>query len=924
MVELTLLTVVFELLPPLIVTVIYLLFLGNRKNKFIEAFIVLMYLKTFTFFLYAIQISESAVGGGFDPSIPMALLSWIAFTDLLFHVAYTLQEYLTWVMVSFIAALFGMLVLGIKLALQEPLQMKFKNLIGRITGSEPKSDGYSGLRDRLDNIRFEGVEPQPLDPHVQAKAWREGWKDYLIIGLATLLPSISAYLGSFDNYLLGMIGHENYEAPDAYVLGVLIFLTWIYRFGYPASNRIAKGAGLKLGNRDIGGEMMQGVLGWFFRLNVLLTGATIAFDVWRVLSAPQGSAIALNGLTWMMDYYSAGLLSAAPPILFAILLLPLTEDFAVVLYKKLFDKIYRRSGTDVPSRTYDPSITNEPSGKTATAVSALVTGLLVTGVFVGSVMAVTLRYSADRFFHGAMTQFYLLPGEVDDDVFNLMNNPTNNFMMINPTMWTLLMLAIPFVSMMLIGIMGHFAKSRGGSNELFALIAGLTLSVATWFLLPGMDYMINIASVPANLGGSEFYRLRPIIIAPGDEQYLARLAAQFIVNLPIYVCTALFILYFFDYRKKWKEQTGEVSGPLLNVQRQDVIDATKLFALGLVCSVVGVWLLTIFLDPALVGLTIDSVFAEIAAPNGLEAVLEHYVLTQTDSRFLIIAEHNLIRTLLMLIIGPIFWASILWLVAAKRKDSVDNRLGWFSSMTLLVVAVGTGFWTLLDMERGYFDPDAWPWGLAANMALRALLVFGIFLVLILVVIGIRKATGRDMGIWWLPLFVTLFCLEYFVYDDQFTVIALVVLPLILTVLYRVALRGRPQVKAEDPLVTYIKMSLMSLAIAEVLSTALILGGLSIINFMYGGNVLFFLAHILPHAVVEIPAFLFAAAISFRIARDMWPSLEAEDWDSIPSKTRNLLSDERIWRTYALIVFFLLIAALIESFVTPLVVMMIGG
>jgi len=910
MVALNLLTVVFELLPPLIMTVIYLLFLGSRKNKFIEGFIVLMYLKTFTFFLYHILMSTSTVGSGFESGIPMSLLSWIAFTDFLFQVGYTLQEYLTWVMVSFIAALFGMLVLGIKLALQEPLQMKFKNLVGRITGSEPKSDGYSGLRDRLDNIRFEGVEPQPLDPQVQANAWREGWKDYLIIGLATLLPSISAYQGSFENYLRLRLSLPGYVAPDAYVLGVLIFLTWIYRFGYPASNRIAKGAGLMLGDRDIGSEMMKGVLGWFFRLNILWTVATIALDVWSIIRFAG-----LSGLNLMTDYYIAGLVSAAPPILFAILLLPLTEDFAVVLYKKLFDKIYRRGSTSIP---------DESSGRTGTVVSALVTGLLVTGAFVGGVMAVTLRYSADRFFHGALSQFYLYPGEVANDVYILMNNPDNNFLMITPTIWTLLMLAIPFVSMLLIGILGHFAKSRGGSSELFALIAGLTVSVATWYLLPGMDFVINIAATPANLGGSEFYRLRPIIITPGNMQYLARLALQFIVNLPIYVCTALFILYFFEYREKWKEQTGEVSGPLLNVQRQDVIDAVKLFALGLVCSVVGVWLLTIFLDPALVGLTIDSVFAEIAAPNGLEAVLEHYVLTQTDSRFLIIAEHNLIRTLLMLIIGPIFWASILWLVAAKRKDSVDNRLGWFSGMTLLVVAVGTGFWTLLDMERGYFDPDAWPWGLAANMALRALLVFGAFLVLYLVVIGIRKASGRDMGIWWLPLFITLFCLEYFVYDDQFTVIALVVLPLILTLLYRVALRGRPQVKAEDPLVTYIKMSLMSLAIAEVLSTALILGGLSIINFMYGGNLLFFLAHILPHAVVEIPAFLFAAAISFRIARDMWPSLEAEDWDSIPSKTRNLLSDERIWRTYLLIVFFLLIAALIESFVTPLVVALVGG
>ena len=73
MVTLNLLTVVFELLPPLIVTVIYLLFMGNRKNKFIEAFIVLMYLKTFTFFLYHLIISTSTVGAGFDPGISMAL-----------------------------------------------------------------------------------------------------------------------------------------------------------------------------------------------------------------------------------------------------------------------------------------------------------------------------------------------------------------------------------------------------------------------------------------------------------------------------------------------------------------------------------------------------------------------------------------------------------------------------------------------------------------------------------------------------------------------------------------------------------------------------------------------------------------------------------------------------------------------------------
>jgi len=78
------------------------------------------------------------------------------------------------------------------------------------------------------------------------------------------------------------------------------------------------------------------------------------------------------------------------------------------------------------------------------------------------------------------------------------------------------------------------------------------------------------------------------------------------------------------------------------------------------------------------------------------------------------------------------------------------------------------------------------------------------------------------------------------------------------------------------------------------------------------------AGILPHAVIEIPAFLFAAAASIRVARNLSPSLQAEDWDGIPSKTRELLSDERTWRSYILIIFFLILAAIIEVSVTPIV------
>ena len=164
----------------------------------------------------------------------------------------------------------------------------------------------------------------------------------------------------------------------------------------------------------------------------------------------------------------------------------------------------------------------------------------------------------------------------------------------------------------------------------------------------------------------------------------------------------------------------------------------------------------------------------------------------------------------------------------------------------------------------------------------------------------------------------MFALEYFVYDDQFTLIALVVVPLFLAAGYRIFFSKHVN-EGEDFLITYIKFSLMSLAISEVLSTALTIGGIAIIQLTAppptGGNVAWFLASILPHAIIEIPVFLVAAAASIRIGKNLWPTIESEDWESIPSRTRALLGDERTWRTFALIAFMLILAALIESFVT---------
>jgi len=918
MAELTMLTLVFEFLSPLIVTVVYLVFFSNRSNKFIEAFIVLMYVKTITFFLFWIWSIDVSVVPGFDAAVGANGLIWMLITDFVFQFTTTLQEYFTWVMLSFFAVLFGMIVLALKLTLQDPIQKRFSRASRRNEGSEPKSDEYTGLRDRLENITFEGIEPQPLDPEVQSRAWRDAWKDYLIIGLATIVPSVFVYNGGIVNWILFNASYPGYEVPPGYlyILGVFIFLTWIYRFGYPASNRIAKGAGLRLGDRDLGKEMMRGVLGWFFRLNVLLSVGLIFFEVTRALSAPIliNPVSGWSGLSeaqlhqYVLDYFLSGVVQAAPPIVFAIIILPLTENFAVLLYKKGIDRI--AGARRRVSEAADGDIVE-------TVVAAIGTGFAITGAFIAAVMAVTLSYAHAVELPG----FLFMPADVEADVSTKLMWAGNNAVLITPTIWILLLLAIPFAMMLLLGVIGHFVRSRiRGSLEAFALIAGLTVSILTWISLPGMDYVLTVLPTPAVIEGLTIHRVRPIISPPAPGMIFYRLAYQFIVNVPIYIFTVLFVLYFFEFRGRWREQTGDETGPLLNVRVEDIRQAVLMFFGGLLVSIIGIWLIIMFNDPGFVWGNLFGLFADIGNPNGLERVFEFFVRDELQTFFWLFAEHNLVRTLLMMVIGPIFWSAVLWLFAVKYKS---KSIAYGSTAAVVVTGIAAVVWTQMDLVSGVFVPaspldEINPWVLSAHLGFRAAILFGI-LVGAFLLIAVARVLGKGgTGSWWFPLFVSIFALEYFIFDDQFTLIALVILPMIIAVVYRAAYRSRSEVRDEDFLLTYIRFSLMSVAIAEVLSTALIVGGVALWEAMDAGNVLPAIARVVPHAIVEIPAFLMAAAVSFRIAKDLGPSITNEDWDSVPSKTRALISDSRTWRTFALIIFFLLLGALIEAYVTDIV------
>ncbi|MHA1909841.1 MAG: stage II sporulation protein M, partial [Candidatus Thorarchaeota archaeon] len=821
--------------------------------------------------------------------------------------------------VSFAAVLFGQLVIVLKLALQDPLKMKFSNIIRRITKKEPVSDGYSGLRDRMTNIKFEGVEPQPLNPEVVRKAWSESWRDYLLIGLVTIVPSIGLYMDVTIN-------------PYAY--GILVFLTWIYRFGYPASNRIAKGAGAMLGNRDIGSEMMRGVLGWFFRLNILLSILTISIDFSR--------AIFIGNVDVLINQYLVGLVIAFTPILYAILLLPLAEDFSVVLYKRVFERISKPK-TSLKEMNLGGFIKN--------LGASIISSGLVIGAFVGGVLGVTVNYALT---HG--WGFLFFPGQIDSLVISNIFYGLSNGELISPIVWELMMLLIPLGMMILLGVLGnYFRKMAKGGIEGFAIISGAIVSISVWFLLPGRDYLLTLIPTPVRFGGVFFHFLRPLVIQPfGDVIW--RILYTFVFELGVFAAVVLFIQYYFHFKNTWEEEIGVESAPLVAVQRRDVRDVVLLFVGGIVGSVIGVIILSAIMGPFDVYWTIFNLIAEIGNPDGLELVLAVSV-----SPFAIIAEHNIIRTIMMLIAGPLFWMLILWFVANQKRSPSDKRIGWMAIILTIVVGAASILWTTMDLEAGLFVPS-WPWTYAAQLGLRAGILFGILFGLYLLIFLLNRVGRGSTGGWWVPPLLTFFAIEYFVYDDQFTIIAIVILPMILAAVYKLYLEffggdkpqsdideysSRPTYEPEseyssesetstesrnypeettkkenDFLLLYIRMGLISLAVAEVLSTALWVAGLGTVIAVTGGNAFFYVLELLPHGIIEIPAFLFAAAASLRIARDLDHTIISEDWDNLTEKTKSLLTDRRIWRTFVVVMFFLLIAALIEEHITWIVVAMV--
>ena len=114
-------TILIEFIPPVVLTSAYLFYIisnRERRNIYIEAFILIVFARVITFFL-RVHIYPSYPIGGFDPTVDLGTLITIFLSNFVYHIGGALQDYMTWIMVSFYSALFCFFFIIIRLLVWE-------------------------------------------------------------------------------------------------------------------------------------------------------------------------------------------------------------------------------------------------------------------------------------------------------------------------------------------------------------------------------------------------------------------------------------------------------------------------------------------------------------------------------------------------------------------------------------------------------------------------------------------------------------------------------------------------------------------------------------------------------------------------------------------------------------------------------------
>ncbi|MFW9767930.1 MAG: hypothetical protein ACFFF9_07275 [Candidatus Thorarchaeota archaeon] len=551
-------TILIEFIPPVITTSLYLLLVKSnriRRNNYIEAFILIMYVRIFAFFLrFHLQ---PLIDPQFDPSVGLGTMGMIFLYNFVYHVGGALQDYMIWIMVSFYSALFCFLLLVLR-----TFTWRRKETMQRLIEWEKKSDYAKLVAGKTQ--RFACIPKTDIG---------EARKEYFIIGLATIIPSLEIYILPIMDY---------------YILNILIFFTWIYRFGYPATGRIAKTAGFFI--REVEFEQDPSThFGAFFKINILLSIVAILQNIFQVLSIAGTPGLELFATT-----YLSGFVLAFIPIIFAVLVLPLVEKYATIFCVRLVS-LFMKLRLKVSNWKYFPNIIIPILGAYTLfnvipllnslwyVIPMMIPGLILLlsiPYFVGIIflkhvygwkfselihwravlktsVVVLGLYTVVMFFSTLFYVFYapyVPPLDTGNGVTVTYYSPWgfSNLVALHEGQYAVTILMISLLTIITMGFFGHRYRDRKRGGPLsFALTTGVLISFTMWVIFPNIDYIIASIGLPVQYNGIEFTRISPFLTYPrADPQfYPIRVAFWLLLDTAMRVFVFLFIIYTLFYNR---------------------------------------------------------------------------------------------------------------------------------------------------------------------------------------------------------------------------------------------------------------------------------------------------------------------------------------------------------------------------------------
>ncbi|MEM3663884.1 MAG: stage II sporulation protein M [Candidatus Jordarchaeales archaeon] len=778
--------------------------------------------------------------------------------------ASVLHTFILWAFVALFSALLGVFTLLIRLLVFER----------RLGGS---------FKDRAKAVVFTKIPANPLDEVSGVSVV----KDYLVIGLVTL-PAIVSFSLTLENYYnMGIVG--------GFGLNIAIYIMLLYRFSYLTSSRLAKIGGVKCGDVDLGEKLMRNVVGPFTYFNVILSLAGIGNIAYGLLTqrhiyvalqflrhslivdlTAQDPILGLVASALIPSFQQVNVymllritLANTASIVFAVVLLPLFEKFALNLYHKAYflmvsfqERIRELRGGDL-AEAVALGVSLGAFAFIAFYAILSMASALTTGTYDLSLASTIIYYALTAYPH-----FSSLIAQQGLPALSLSPSPLTPL-----SIWVLSTVLVAMTLKLLIGGAAGYLATREVKPEWIAFTSALVAAVALWSIpsvsTPLVGYASSYVATPVGVLAVN----RPVITLPETMEpasylsgnylfaFIIQMAYMAFFDLPIWVLSTALIAYIAYYAKPAeapvvKPVLEKVVAParveLFKLTLRDVALSSVAFTVGLAVTTLAAFALYYLTGFTAVWL-FRAVIFEVAAPEGVE--------------YLLYVNYTLIPQLVASLIHVPSWV-------------LENNLPIILTHNLnrcILSAIGAlVFWT--------------------------------------VVAGIHAASkGRTSGIEWYILGAGVFAAEYLLFDDQFTPIAMLAIPITAAAAYKLARREAHFTS------TLIKASLYSLCTLEILSTAFVIAGLYMIesvSFIWlGGKGGYpYLVSILPHGIIEIPAAILATAIGLSVARRL--SSAADKPDIFLEQAKNMLKSRSLAVTLLAAIAMFTTAAVIEAYISP--------